>query len=569
MMIGIKNYRMAPVVFMILLFSAPFVQVLSLETPAEQLVNHFARVDSLFALSAGSVVQARFDSGYVYSAFRDVLHLNPELYALIVVDKKGKTAVAVCFEQLGAAFRDSVSHYEWFRKARKSKSAVFGRFVKFNGHVCLVWCRPCLCKNAMGLTTCCGAVIALVNVAECLKSFSAEFGRPFELARGDHILYHSDDWRSDAAYDESRFELAEGLGFTLRCAAATVPAGTLHKNAPSVMPSLPAIAGSVGPIEYHDSSASGGGVVLLLVVLAAGAALVALSPARKRLYRIVQRFGEFLRAGPNGAFIATWHENRVSARRHVMEELRVEIRSRIEKYEIAAIENDTREKLRRELRNRIRREMTGDELESLQRKVYEEEIDTLRSSIRQSVESTEHDALAQEARASVRAKIEEEVRRKESALLRREVRKEIEVKGVLPIEAIVEEQPAQTHLTVSTSSLGNDPIQSAPPVASEAVESLVRTVNALQKQRRGSSLFKLDETQTGLMIDYLEKISQRLNNATMYGHEPCPELHAQKPGDLSAVFQHPVSHASDSIPPAASDQEYSAPGLDIRIGTDV
>ncbi|MBN1131116.1 MAG: hypothetical protein JXA71_19155 [Chitinispirillaceae bacterium] len=564
----ISMCRTVPAVFALLLLFAGVAPVLPVQQPADLLVNHFVKIDSLFAATAGKVTLADFDSGQVYTAFRDELHQYPEVYALIAVDKKGKTGTAVCFERLGSAFKGSVAHQEWFRKAMKSKTAGFGRFCKVNGRVCLVWCRPCLRKGMLGMTENRGAVVALVNVAECLKSFSADFGRPFELVLAENVFYHSDDWRDDCPYREARLELADGLTFTIRSAALTADNGGDGPitDDQAVMPSLPARAGRPQPIARAAAPGMVDGLLLPASVLFGIAGLALVWRRRKNLGPLVRRLSPLKK---DHTFAAMRFEDRALARRQVMEFLRGEIRSRIEKYEIASIENDTRERLRRELRKRLRDEIADTESETLRQEVYAEEKASLRCALQREIDEAERPAMEREARARLRACIEQEVRERESSRLRAEVMKEARRKMAAPIEAItlVEEQSVAPHLTVSTSF--GEHLRPSHPLESEAVVSLARTVASLKKERCKTPHFRLDNAQTALMIDYLEKIAQRLTKNLQHQKEQDGDRHLPVSSiDIAMAFEKPTESGHEQVMAAPVDQAFPVDPADLRTGTD-
>ncbi|MBN1128768.1 MAG: hypothetical protein JXA71_07265 [Chitinispirillaceae bacterium] len=557
------------------------------ETPADLLVNQFFRMDSIFAASVRAVEpMEKGDSTWIQRYFRELLQRYPEFYAVIVADESGKVFSTISYETLDSNYSGIVAEREWFHSARAMESPYYGGLSWINGRYCLVWSKPCIGRTALGIKKCGGVVTALINVAQCLQTFTDDYGQPFELLQDNATFYHSDDWRADLASHEQAIELLGDLTFVLRYgqnrparqdAAASRLAG---KGAPGEDPES-----SIVQAQHRRGSARGmrdsGAMAFLCGAAVVGAFAVFIVLLFRRRYTAVPGAGLRARQAQEPV------EDRESVKRQVFADLYAEIKDRIERYEIAKIENDVRERLQREMRARALRgvteekraamlvEIEEEERRNLREKLYrklvaskqddlyreacalaradvlsrltkkerqrlkEEAVQELAATVEQEARSEHETALREKAlrdldervrkdvevkertrltlriREELRARLEKEVEHEEAAQFRRELRKKIRRSVAEPVDAVAVVSDREPHDPA-------DGLMRAPgnkgtaanrlkESESEVLVSLAKTVSMLRKQYHDSPLFKLNEAQTAAMIDYLEKISNRLN----------------------------------------------------------
>jgi hypothetical protein len=457
---GITAQRISRSVLFFLLAASLYPSIIQAQTPAQLLVNQFVTIDSIMNRSGQHIDPMRDDSVRLLPVFRDVLQQYTGFYAFIIADALGNINQTVSFEQLGSEFSGDLSRREWYFKPRKSHDPYFGGLIKVNGRFCLVWSKPCMRRNWLGLNECRGVVTALINVGECLKLFSEQFQQPFELAQKNHIFFHTDDWRSDASYHEEPLELADNLILTLRFPVDTGTDGFLSDVGPEESAAVSGMVPSV-PVEsmrmarasdqhYSDIRP----LLLLGFIVGLVFASIAAFSRRKSVIRFVRAlYCRFM----NSTVRRTMKEpaqDRETVKLQVMSDLYTEVRARMQKYEIAKIENDVRERLHGEVRERCRREITLETLDQMRITVLKEERNTLRTTIAAEVLAKEAGQLRKEARARVLARLEKEIEEQESVLARKELIHKIAARVSTPLEAlaIFEELQTASHLTVSTTS---------------------------------------------------------------------------------------------------------------------
>jgi hypothetical protein len=456
---GITAQRISRSVLSFLLAASLYPSIIKAQTPAQLLVNQFVAIDSIMNRSGQLIDPMRDDSVRLLPVFRDVLQQYTGFYAFIIADALGNINQTVSFEQLGSEFSGDLSRREWYFKPRKSHDPYFGGLIKVNGRFCLVWSKPCMRRNWLGLNECRGVVTALINVGECLKLFSEQFQQPFELAQKSHIFFHTDDWRSDASYHEEPLELADNLILTLRFPVDTGIDGFLSDAEPEasavsgMVPSVPVESMRMARASDESYSDIRPLLVMGFIVGLVFASIAAFS-RRKPVIRFVRAlYGRFM----NSTIRRTMREpaqDRETVKLQVKSDLYTEVRARMQKYEIAKIENDMRERLYGEVRERCRREITQEMLDQMRITVLKEERTTLRNTIAAEVVAKEAGQLRKEARARVLARLEKEIEEQESVLARKELIHKIAARVSTPLEAlaIFEELQTAPHLTVSTTS---------------------------------------------------------------------------------------------------------------------
>ena len=430
-------------------------------TPAQGpgclLVKQFVSIDSIMTGTLQGIDPVRDDSVRLLPVFREILQQHTAFYAFIVADKRGRNKQTISFEELGNGFSGDLSRAEWYRHPRKYHSSYFGGLLRVNGRFCLVWSKPCMQRNTLGLKTCRGVVAALVNVGECLKIFSEEFRQPFELAQGRTVFFHSDDWREGVPYREEPVQLAENLILTLRFPDEPVTGGADAVAAPSIetgdCSSLPARSNQAARLKSENERVTVSPTALLLLICFL-LAVVAFAMAFKRLPLLVRFARKRLQTLRSWSRKVEVNEDRSMAKQKIMNDLYAEMKSRIEKYEITKIENDVRERLKHDVREKCRCEITKETREMIRASIIEEERLSLREEIRDELRTSEMTALRNEARAALRQRLQKEIEEQETALLRRELLKKNVVTSSSPLEAlaIFDEHQAGPHLTVSTTS---------------------------------------------------------------------------------------------------------------------
>jgi hypothetical protein len=450
---GTAAHRFIVVTLLALVFSP---SITPAQEPGRLLVKQFVLLDSIMTGSLLRIDPVKDDSVQLFPIFRELLQLHTGFYAFIVADDRGRNKKTISFEELGDGFSGDLSRAEWYRSPRKLHASYFGGLLRVNGRFCLIWSKPCIQRNALGFKTCRGVVTALVNVGECLKLFSEEFRQPFELAQGRTIFFHSDDWREGVPYREEPVQLADNLILTLRFPnePATEGAGADVVAASSMetgdYSSLPAQSNRAARLksEHERITVSPTALLLLFSFFLAVVAFAMCFKKLPHLARIVQKQYETLKATTDQK------EDLCAAKQKVMSELYAEMRSRIEKYEIAKIENDVRERLRHDVRERCRCEITKETREMIRASIIEEERMILREEIRNELHASEMTSLRSEARTALRQRLQKEIEEQENALLRRELLKKNAVKASSPLEAlaIFDEHQTGPHLTVSTTS---------------------------------------------------------------------------------------------------------------------
>jgi hypothetical protein len=437
----------------IALFALVFTPSITLAgKPGCLLVKQFVMMDSIMTRSLRHIDPVRDDSTRLLTIFREILQQHTGFYAFIVTDDRGRNKKTISFEELGGGFSGDLSRAEWYRTPRESHTSYFGGLVRVNGRFCLTWSKPCMLRNALGFNTCRGVVTSLVNVGECLKLFSDEFRQPFELAQGRTVFFHSDDWREDVHYREEPVQLADNLILTLRFPDESVTEGAGADTVAAPMmetgdcSSLPAQSNRTARRTNENEQVTVSRTTLLLLC----GFLFIIVVFAMSFKRLPGRF----RAIQSGSRKVELSDDRGMAKQRIMNDLCAEMRSRIEKYEIAKIENDVRERLRHDIREQCRCEITEETRAMVRASIIEEERGILRKKIQDELHANEIPALRSEARAALRQCIQKEIEEQETVLLRRELLKKNMIKASSPMEAlaIFKEHQTGPHLTLSTTS---------------------------------------------------------------------------------------------------------------------
>jgi hypothetical protein len=437
--------------------------------PGCLLVKQFILIDSIMAGSLRQIDPVKDDSVRLFPLYRDILQQHTGFYAFVVADDRGQLKQRISFEELGSEFSGDISRAQWYRKTRKSHTSYFGGLVRVNGRFCCIWSKPCMQRNALGFKSCRGVVTALVNVGECLKLFSEEFDRPFELAHGRTVFFHSDDWREGVPYLEEPVQLADELTLTLRYPPAAEGTGLVAaahaSRGMNSCASLP-VQSNQNALLDDDFTQVAVSPAFLILLFSLFFAVVAFALGVKRLpaflYWVRKQFARLRpkhrKAEPN--------DDLFTVKRKVMSELYGEARTRIEKYEITKIENDVRERLRHDLREQCRCEITAELRETVRASILEEERRMLREKIQEELHANELHSLRNEARTLVRDRLQKEIEDHETKLIRKEVMINNMIRVSSPVEAlaIFDEHQTGPHLTVSTTSGVSDiPCQTLKP----------------------------------------------------------------------------------------------------------
>ena len=276
----------------------------------------------------------------------------------------------------------------------------------------------------------------------------------------------------------------------------------------------------------------------------------------------VARIEQEIKAGMYGEIRKTMMENdgeslrrelQTELREKVRAELLEEIRRQLLTTENAALREDARGKLLEELSQRLREEVGGQlEMEALQaltrtihsevraehaKPLRERAMKDLDERIRQEVAIRERSLLLANARASLKETIEKEVVEMEGSALRKEARTAIlnDIRKKLD-DAPLSENPAGGRI-LTLPPEGGPAEETVREVLSdvrgalqkidesEALLSLVKTVDLLKSSQQGSPYFNLNAAQTSSMIEYLESISDRLQRYVAEAKNGLGRLH--------------------------------------------
>lgn len=501
-----------------------------------------------------------FDSAGVVAGLDDLLRLNVGFQSAVVADGSGRIVASVPYEGGWCTFPRKSAGEWWFKEARKTGKPCYGPLTQAGGHVGLVWSRPLYGGRPLGLRTFRGVIAAFVNVGACLKNFSGRYGCPFELRRGGELFFHTDDWRADLAHEADTLTLMGGVSFQLLYANTRRPgAGGSPSDSPAaaVGPAFPdrspepEMEQSAAPLPIGGGKGSRWLFVVVFIAIGAAAAvaiIAALGPGRRRAAGAT---------APSRA-PAVSDEDKEAARSAVIADLYREIRSQIEGREAAKIESEVRERIKAELRRQIEKKYAGAAREALSREVTEKERCLLMDDARQRLSAAEQDTLRVEARRALLDELKERLRaelggqleiealQELTAAIAREVRssqgKSLRERALRELEERVRQEVAVRERSLLTAQarealkgqiehdlraakgVGRDERVTAHDTggllrrliddieASGTIAAVARTAALLREQREALPQFSLGAAQTADLIDFLEKVSGRLNS---------------------------------------------------------